>query len=70
MFRSLIAIFLVALGLTGCGTVRLVDTDVRSYASPPFVQPGASYRFERLPSQQADTVQQAGLEAMAQQALA
>ncbi|MDO8442238.1 MAG: hypothetical protein Q7S97_13800, partial [Polaromonas sp.] len=70
MFRSLIAIFLIALGLTGCGTTRLVDSDVRSYATPPSVPVGAHYRFERLPSQQANAAQQARLEAMAQQALA
>lgn len=70
MFKSLIAIFLVALVLTGCGTVRLVESDVRSFASPPFVPVGASYRFERLPSQQTDAGQQSRLEAMAQQALA
>lgn len=68
MFRSFIAIF-VALWLTGCGTLRLVDTDVRSYATRPLVPLGATYRFERLPSQQADAGQQARLEAMAQQAL-
>ncbi|MEO8121866.1 MAG: DUF4136 domain-containing protein [Rhodoferax sp.] len=70
MFRSLIATFLIALGLTGCGTTRLVDSDVRSYATPPAVPVGAHYRFERLPSQQANAAQQARLEAMAQQALA
>lgn len=70
MFRSLIAIFLIALGLTGCGTTRLVDSDVRTYATPPSVPAGAHYRFERLPSQQANAAQQARLEAMAQQALA
>ena len=66
MFKSLTAIFLVALVLTGCGTVRLVESDVRSFASPPFVPAGASYRFERLPSQQTDAGQQSRLEAMAQ----
>ncbi len=70
MFRSLIATFLIALGLTGCSTTRLVDSDVRSYASPPAVPAGAHYRFERLPSQQVNAAQQARLEAMAQQALA
>lgn len=70
MFRSFLAIFFVALWLPGCGTTRLVDSNVRSYATPPFVPVGASYRFERLLSQQADGGQQARLEAMAQQALA
>lgn len=69
MFRSLMAIVFAALWLTGCAGMRLVDTDVRSYVSPPGVPVGASYRFERLPSQQADAAQQPQLEAMAQRAL-
>ena len=70
MFRSVIAIFFAALWLTGCSTTRLIDTDVRSYATPPLVPVGARYRFERLPSQQADAAQQVRLEALVQPALA
>nr|MDP2190064.1 DUF4136 domain-containing protein [Rhodoferax sp.] len=70
MFRSFVAIVFVALWLPGCGSMRLVDSDVRSYATTPFVPVGTSYRFERLPSQQADAGQQTRLEAMAQAALA
>lgn len=70
MLRALIAILFIAFGLTGCGTMRLVENDVRSYATPPLVPVGARYRFERLPSQQANAAQQGRLEAMAQQALA
>ena len=70
MFRSSIAIFFVALWLPGCGSMRLVDSDVRSYATPPLVPIGASYRFERLPSQQAYAGQQTRLEALVQPALA
>ena len=70
MFRSLLALVFAAFFLTGCGGMRLVDTDVRSYATPPLVPPGASYRFERLLSQQADVARQTRLEAMAQPALA
>lgn len=66
--KRLAAIFLV-LGLAGCGTLRLVDSDVRSFSTPPGVPVGASYRFERLPSQQADAAQQARLEAMVENAL-
>ncbi len=69
MFRSLIATVFAALWLTGCASVRLVDTDVRSYVTPPGVPAGASYRFERLPSQQANAAQQDRLEGVAQQAL-
>ena len=70
MFRSLIAIVVAALSLTGCAGLRLVDTDVRSYASAPLVPAGARYRFERLPSQQANSAQQSRLETLTQQALA
>lgn len=70
MFRSLILVLLAALWLSGCTGMRLVDSEVRSFASAPPVPAGARYRFERLPSQQADAAPQAQLEAMAQQALA
>lgn len=71
MFRSFIAVCLVALGLVGCGGMRLVDSDVRSYTTPPLVPVGARYQFERLPSQQAqaDAAEQTQLEAMVQPAL-
>jgi len=72
MFRSFIAVFFMALWLTGCSSVRLVDADVRSYMKPPLLSVGASYRFERLPSQQAqaDAAGQTQLEAMVQPVLA
>jgi hypothetical protein len=70
MFRLFTAVFFIVLGLTGCAGMRLVDSDVRSFATPPGVPLGATYRFERLPSQQANAAPQARLEAMAQQALA
>lgn len=70
MYKALAAIIFIAIGLTGCGTVRLVDTEVRSFATPPPVPNGALYRFERLPSQQADAAAQTRLEALAEQALA
>lgn len=69
MSRSLIALLFVAFGLAGCSGMRLVDSDVRSFATPPYIPVGASYRFERLPSQQTDPAAQNQLEAMAQQAL-
>ena len=46
-----------------------MDSQVNSFAPKP-IPPGASYRFERLPSQQAQEPAQAQLEAMAEQALA
>lgn len=72
MFRTLFALLFPLLWLTGCATTRLVDTDVQSFATPPSAARGASYRFERLPSQQAQTqaAQQSELEALAEPALA
>lgn len=50
----------LALFMTGCSTVRLVDSDVTAFyrwsAAPP--APGTPYRFERLPSQQTLSAQQ------------
>lgn len=70
MFRVLILVLWAALWLSGCAGMRLVDSEVHSFTSAPSVPAGARYRFERLPSQQADAAPQAQLEAMAQQALA
>ncbi len=69
MYKALAAIIFALVTLTGCGSMRLVDTEVHSFATPPVVSAGASYRFERLPSQQADAGRQDKLEAVAQQAL-
>ena len=75
MKRALSALFLIATSLwlmTGCASVRLVDTDVTAFpkwtAAPP--GPGTTYRFERLPSQQNLAAQQDALEAQARTALA
>jgi Domain of unknown function (DUF4136) len=66
-FASLILVFLLA----GCAGVRLVDNDVRSFSTLPAIAPGsASYRFERLPSQQSHSAAQDHLESVAQKALA
>lgn len=73
MKRALTAIILgasVMALLGGCTGLRLVNSDVTSFArwvpAPPVA--GASYRFERLPSQQPDPRQPA-LESLAQAAL-
>ena len=75
MKRALAALFLIATSLwlmTGCASVRLVDTDVTAFpkwtAAPP--GPGTAYRFERLPSQQNLAAQQDAVEADARTALA
>jgi hypothetical protein len=49
---------------TGCTGLRVVDTDVTSFALWPGAAPapGASYRFERLPSQQLLPARSPGME--------
>jgi hypothetical protein len=69
MLKSLTVVSFSALLLSGCAGVRLVDTDVRSFVTSPGIQTGATYRFERLPSQRADATGQARLETLAQAAL-
>ncbi len=69
MFKPGSAILLCGFLLGGCASVRVIDTEVRSFASTPSIASGATYRFERLPSQQIQEVQQSTLEAMAQEAL-
>jgi hypothetical protein len=68
MKRALSALLLAA-SLTGCATSWVVDSDVKSFSSLGAVAPGATYRFDRLPSQQADGARQESLEAMAGAAL-
>jgi len=63
------ALLSIAFWTTGCASVRLIDTQVNSFV-PQQVAAGASYQFDRLPSQQADTVAQTRLEQLAGQALA
>lgn len=59
----------IASVLSGCAGPRLIDAQVNSFA-PQAVSPGASYQFERLPSQMADPVGQAKLEKLTEAALA
>ncbi|WPB56482.1 DUF4136 domain-containing protein [Xylophilus sp. GOD-11R] len=69
--KRIATLFLIAAAaaLAGCSTTRLVDSDVQSFSSLPAVPVGATYRFERLPSQNTMPVQQNMLEAVAQQSL-
>ena len=70
--RIHVAVAALALALlSGCASMRLVDSDVVSVAAvPPGMNlQGAKYRFERLPSQQARAQQQDTLEAAARPAL-
>ena len=69
----LLAVGLAALGvaaLAGCSTTRLIDSDVQTFSSVSAIGRGAPYRFERLPSQEAQSVQQSQIEAIAEPALA
>ncbi len=59
----------VLIQLTGCAGVRLIDNDVTAFSKLTAVPAGATYRFERLPSQQTDTQRQDKLEAIAQASL-
>ena len=64
-----IAIFLIAIVVSGCASTRLIDAQVQSFSPHP-IAPGASYQFERLPSQAANPEAQAQLERLAEPALA
>jgi hypothetical protein len=67
--KHVLAVLALCIGLAGCATRWVVDSDVRSFSSLGTVPAGATYRFERLPSQQAGGAQQEQLEAMAGAAL-
>jgi hypothetical protein len=66
---SLAGLVAATLVLGGCATSNRIDTDVQAFSTLPAVPANARYRFVRLPSQEARPVQQAQLEALAQQAL-
>lgn len=56
--------------LTGCASLRSVDSDVSSYSQWPQERRPAAYAFERLPSQLARPQEQAQIESLARAALA
>lgn len=66
MKRSLFAIFVIAfaLQLGGCAVPRVVDSEVRAYSRLPGITAPATYRIERLMSQQAPDAAQAVYEQM------
>jgi hypothetical protein len=68
MKRLLLAL-VATFALAGCATRWVVDSEVRTFSSIGPVPPGATYRFDRLPSQQASEASQLQLEAMAGAAL-
>lgn len=72
MRRALYAPFLIAtsLALAGCATSWTVDSQVRSFSQLGALPAEPTYRFDRLPSQQAHGAAQDEVEAMAAPALA
>lgn len=66
--RSFSVVLLAAGLLSGCATGYLLDNQVQSFSGLPSLPANPTYRFERLPSQQADPMQ-AQLEALADPAL-
>ncbi len=56
--------------LAGCAGPRLVESDVSSFSTLSALPSPPTYRFERLPSQQAQAAAFAPIEAQAEQALA
>lgn len=66
----LLALGLCAAVLAGCASTRTVDSDVRSFSTLAALPSPATYRLERLPSQQAQAASFAPIEALAQQSLA
>ncbi len=68
LLRGLGLALLPLLLLGGCATHYVLDNNVQSFSSLPAVPAGATYRFERLPSQQG-AAYQAQFEEMAGAAL-
>jgi len=65
----LISACLLPLLLVGCALPRMVDSDVNSFTGTAPAVRGASFRFDRLPSQQNSGAAQDRIEAIAQTAL-
>lgn len=63
-------LLLAAAVLAGCASTRTVDSSVSTFSTLPGLPSPPTYRLERLPSQQAQAVQFAPIEALAQQSLA
>lgn len=67
--RAIVVLLLPVALLSGCATSYLLDNNVQSFSNLSAVPAGATYRFDRLPSQQA-TPDQGKLEELAGPALA
>lgn len=68
LFRLAGLALLSTLLLAGCATGYILDNNVQTFSSLPTLPAQPTYRFERLPSQQASPVQ-AQIEALADPAL-
>lgn len=55
--------------LGACAIPRMIDSEVQSFLGTPPAVAGATYQFERLPSQQSQAAAQDHIEALAQTAL-
>jgi hypothetical protein len=63
------AVVAAAALLTGCASTRMIDSNVRSFAGTAPAATGASFRFERLPSQRDGDATTERIENAATQAL-
>jgi hypothetical protein len=69
VLRSVLGLGLVSLLLAGCASVRTVESEVQTFSTLSVLPAQPTYRFERLPSQQAQLQRQTQVEGMAEQAL-
>ncbi len=68
--RALVYVFACAVALLGgCATTRSIDSEVRTFQGKAAPASGATFRLERLPSQQSDAKRNS-IDAMARAALA
>ena len=69
MLKTTTLVLSAVLALSGCAAMRNLDSEVSTYSQWPAGRQPASYRFERLPSQQARAEQQQQLEDAARRAI-
>lgn len=70
MVKSVVGLGLAGLLLAGCASVQTVESEVQTFSTLGALPAQPSYRFERLPSQQAQAQRQTQVEGMAEKALA
>jgi len=68
MIRT-IGLLVLLLALSACSGMRIVDTDVNAFSSAQSITVPARFRFERLPSQQANADRHARFERLVQEGL-